>query len=200
MSSFHGIDAMFIPYKNGSVTTWLSNMIALFNAIASISTVLIQGEFWISEEFYPASMVPLFQSILKSISQGWLYTMNKYNTANYGDYVAAKRVSIRIYKSSDIATVPNIADRYPCSNNLALDRGYQPCINTSMNVIAQQSTILLPPDVLKSAHHNDPSKLSTPLVIAHTSIDKNGSGRSFILHPEYPCMEPIISSDPRCHS
>ena len=126
--------------------------------------------------------------------------MNKYTTANYGDYVAAERVSIRIYKASDIATAHNIADKYPCSGNLVLHRGYWSCINKSMNVIAYQSTILLAPDVLKSAHHNDSSKQSTPLIIAHTSIDKNGGGRSFLLHPEYPCMEPIISSNPRCHS
>ena len=49
-------------------------------------------------------------------------------------------------------------------------------------------------------NHIESSKKSIPLVIAHTSIDKHGSGRSFLLHPDYPYMEPIVSSDPRYNS
>lgn len=60
-SNIHGIDAICIPYNNGPVTSWLPSIIAVFNVIASISTVLIRGECWMIKEFYPTSIAPLCQ-------------------------------------------------------------------------------------------------------------------------------------------
>ena len=68
----------------------------------------------------PNRLVPSRELESVSIPVLTMKTIDKYSKDKYGRWktaiispTAAKRVSIYIYKSSDIATVPNIADRYP---------------------------------------------------------------------------------------
>lgn len=58
--------------------------------------------YWIYQESYPLSMVPLYQIILSNIKSGWIYSTYHYNTVECGNTLDTNCVVIEIFRTAEM--------------------------------------------------------------------------------------------------
>ena len=120
--------------------------------------------------------------------KGWQYKVLTCNSADFGGYVSAHRVCVKIFNALDVGAVnasrcaqPNNATK--CSDGIHID--------SSNNDELVPTTMLLPFDIATS--NNSPNYgvpyLVLPIVtVVHPEVVyRNG----VVLYPEFPASEPI---------
>ena len=122
---------MFVPYVSGAITEWLASMVILINALVERCNKFYLGTIWINKEFYPSCIIPCCQAILGNLLPGWCYNSNLYNTADFGDKVAAHRMELRVYKVLD--TDYEVDKPYTPQYNIHEDRGYGHILSSELN-------------------------------------------------------------------
>ena len=165
---FYGIDAMFISYRDQTLPSWLSSTLSIINMAAIICSLYYQGCIWIPQDFYPANLVAIVTIILSSVSSGWRYTSHRYNSAVFGDTVAAWCIGIKIFRDNDTEYGMDTS----CTNNNCAYHscGYEHSIDLEHNTQVDLYSILLPPDIL---FHSSGSVLPNsllPLQVASTAV------------------------------
>ena len=137
---------MFVTYVSGMLTSWLTSDISIMSKFAKEFPLFYQGTLWIPSKFYTKSSIPIYLCILKSIQSGWIYCIHHYNTAEFGNSIAAQRVSLKIFCMSD--TDSNLSGRYEPTHKEEDYFRYERFIHQELNYPMELYSVSLPKNVL----------------------------------------------------
>ena len=146
---------------------------------------------WINKELYPSCIIPCCHLILKYLLPGWCYTSHVYNTAEFGDKVAAHRVKFRIFQTLD--TDYNLDQHYTPYYNRLDERGYSPTLSPELNNPTDLYSIVLPQDILTLTPSSPTPELSTLYALPLPESEDILHTPEIFLHPLYPAIEPMYS-------
>ena len=87
---------------------------------------------------------------------------------------------------------PTYSDQVMCS--------FEHCLDRNLNITADTHTVQLPPTILSTDLDINDQGNTNPLVLASIPDSVYTHINSIVLHPQYPCFEPIQSNQSGHHS
>ena len=92
-------------------------------SISLIHNYYYQYTLWIPKLFIPDSIAPHCLNLLANLHADWTYSIHKYNTAAFGDGIAALSAGIKI--TGILKRVPRLATN-TCIYRLVIEQWVQP--------------------------------------------------------------------------
>lgn len=182
---FKGMDSMYVPYHCGTLADWLLMMVALVNSLIQSISEFRVATLWIPSAFLllhiPSTYTPYFAHLVS----GWQYKAYIYNTAAFGDYVAAARVCLQICEQSDRICHEQLDPSTPVAV------GYGSCINSKFNNDLTCNFIPLITSVAHACAVSSCSKRTLGRPIAKIHSEEIGLCDGTVLDADYPAIELI---------
>ena len=125
-----------------------------------------------------------------------MYSIHKYNTTAFGDGIAALRVSITIYRHSEMS--PTIGNKFPVPIDVLLDHGLNHCPQSELDQMDNLLSIPLYRGALPDCAPSPLPLCTQPLVIV--ALQSKNNLPAVVLHRLYPGRKPSISNHQDYHN
>ena len=186
------MDICFIPHCNGNVIEWTRELARLISAIVDINSLFVQATGWIRSDYCSPEIQSVVASTLKAnLPSHWSFAIHHYNTARFGDIVAAHRTGIQLYDASHQimnhgdAFQPIRAEVYP---------SLETCIAVEQQNTCDDTVLSIPNDAFQMNNDDQPlDQFESRPFAQYNSIDTGQDDQKtscVILDREFPGREP----------
>jgi hypothetical protein len=186
----HRFEASFIPHESGSIIEWINNVLAWINKIIiNPLSDLRQATLWIRSDFFQQPVESACMHVIDSFrTEDWVYTIRRYNAAQFGDCIMAERIGIHVHQEVD---APSYATTLQPTELHQFSASYGQHIVTELNNTLDTDVVQLPFELVKKAPPQDAGRhLPYPICTTKSQATTGYSNEVAILDPEFPGTEP----------